>query len=188
MARMKIILAKWMRKLNHGFYLTICWIITSLILSACNAEPERDQGVVYLPPTLAVSPSSTPDLPNPTPARSLPTVTPACVNNLRFLDDLTIPDGMQVSPGALLDKRWKVENTGTCNWDNRYRLTRIAGDGLGAGSEQMLFPARSGTEAEIAIQFHAPDEPGVYHSAWQAVDPDGRPFGDPIYIEFFVSD
>jgi len=115
-----------------------------------------------------------------------PTPTVSCVDSLRFIADQTIPDGTEVERGATLDKVWEVENSGTCNYDERYRLKLIAGDELGAKPEQALFPARSGTRFEIHIRFIAPMEVGNVRSAWQAFDPQGNPFGDPIYIEIVV--
>jgi hypothetical protein len=85
-----------------------------------------------------------------------------------------------------LDKRWKVLNSGTCNWDDTYQLRLSAGSELGLPTIQKLYPARSGTEAMIRIVFNAPSEPGTYRSAWQTFDPGGAPFGDMIYVEFVV--
>lgn len=138
--------------------------------------------------------------PSPTPANPEPTAgapTPAqaggpppnldCANGLRYLSDLTIPDGTQVIPGAQIDKRWQVENSGACNWDERYRLRLISGDALGAPAEQALYPARGGAQAVIRLLLIAPTEPGTYRSVWQAIDPQGQPFGDPITIEILVA-
>ena len=117
-----------------------------------------------------------------------PTPTPICMDNLLFLGDLTIPDGTVVEPGERLDKRWQVENNGTCNWDERYRVKLIAGPGMGVPVQQALYPARSGTEVVIRMVYFAPDEPGNYRSAWQAYDPNGLPFGDPFFIDIIVED
>jgi hypothetical protein len=57
---------------------------------------------------------------------------------LRFLADITIPDGTIVAPGETLDKQWQVENSGSCNWNERYRLRRISGPALSAPDEQPL--------------------------------------------------
>jgi hypothetical protein len=81
-----------------------------------------------------------------------------------------------------------IQNAGTCNWENSYRLNLVAGTEMGVPAEQALFPARSGTEIEIRIVFSAPEEPGVYRSAWQAFNPDGKAFGDPIFIEIIVDE
>ena len=151
----------------------------------------------FMPPTAAAIPDSVglpikPALPSILPTQNpatdipRPTATPSCIPNLTYLEDMSIPDGMQVSPGEQLDKRWRVQNSGTCNWDINYRLKLIAGPDLSAPIEQTLYPARSGTEATIRIIFIAPQEPGTYRSAWEAYAPEGRVFGDPIFIEVVV--
>lgn len=167
-------------------------------MSACSGNSiafrsESGDGSFYIPPTALIvagqqirptaitTPTATRQATHP-PA----TPTPSCSYNLQFIEDITIPDGSIVLPGLKLDKRWRVENTGTCNWDESFRLRLISGQDFGASSEQALFPARSGTEATIRIIFNAPREEGVYHSAWQAVNPRGDLFGDPIYIDFVV--
>jgi len=116
----------------------------------------------------------------------LPTRQPNCDNQLSFVDDLTIPDGMEVSPGEELIKRWLIRNDGSCNWNLSYSLQLISGLMLGANKIQQLYPARQSTEAVIEINFTAPDNPGRYNSWWQAYDPDGNRFGDPIYMEIVV--
>jgi hypothetical protein len=93
---------------------------------------------------------------------------------------------MQVAARAELDKRWLVENSGTCNWDAGYRLKLVAGQSLGVPSEQALYPARSSAQASIRLVFTAPAAPGTYRSAWQAFNPQGIAFGDPIFIEVVV--
>lgn len=150
-------------------------------------------GEVYRPPTAApetplvvVQPSPTPTV-TATPREARPTATPACEDDLRFLEDLTVPDGARVAPGELVDKRWLVENAGTCNWDRRYRLRLVEGPDLQVPEQQALYPARSGTQAIIRVQFSAPDRPGSYRSAWQAYTPRGEAFGEVIYVEIVVA-
>jgi len=119
----------------------------------------------------------------PTPTASFRSTQPAdCDDVLSYVDDLTIPDGTEVAPGSIIDKRWKVENSGTCSWDAGYRITHIKGPDLGASIEQPLYPALSHTTAVIRILYTAPNEPGIYRSEWKTVNPDGIPFGDAIYI------
>ena len=109
-----------------------------------------------------------------------------CQDGLTFVSDITIPDGSEIEANATLDKRWEVNNSGNCNWDERYRLRLMSGEGLNVAEEQMLYPARSGTQAVLRIVFQAPETPGNYRSAWQAYNPDGQAFGDPIFIDFIV--
>jgi hypothetical protein len=134
--------------------------------------------------------------PSPRPSDTAPsslsptniTITPTntCFNELSFLEDITIPDGAQVTQGDFLDKRWKVENSGTCNWNNTYRIKLLDGIAMDATPEQALYPAKAGSTAVIRMIFTAPLEPGYYRSAWQAVSPAGDFFGDPIFIDIEV--
>ncbi len=171
--------------------------LLGLVLAACTTPgddtPDLAGNDVYRPvaaPTLA-APLITQDQPAPTIALTSPppqaTPTPSCTSSLRYIEDLTLPDGSFVAPGDLLDKRWRVENNGSCNWDVHYRLKPIAGPPLGAPPEFALFPARAGTQATIQINFTAPAEAGAYRSAWQAYDPLGQAFGDPIFIDIVVA-
>jgi len=140
-------------------------------------------------PTLIIIPTPTTDQVRIIP---LPTIIPTidqsnCVNNLSFIEDLTIPDNSFIPFGTTIDKQWLVENNGTCSWNSGYRLRHIGGAALGASEEIALFPAKSGTQATIQITFTAPFDEGVYESAWQAFDPNGIAFGDPIYMRILVS-
>ncbi len=162
-----------------------------MALTACAGQEQvtTPTATVYLPPTadpLATQLQETAGA--RLTAQSLPTQTPACTNGLEFVEDVTIEDGSAVSPGQQLDKRWKVLNAGSCNWGLEYEVQLIAGPAMDAPITQALFPALSGTEAEIRIVFIAPEEPGSYRSAWQAFDPHGDPFGDPFFIDIVVTE
>jgi len=139
--------------------------------------------------TVIPTPSSVPSIPTETlyaPPSVINTPTPVCLNGLTFVSDLTVPDNTIVSPGSILDKQWLVLNSGTCNWDDRYRLRLINGDSLEASSEQALYPARAGVQATVEITFTAPLVAGSYLSQWQAFDINGNPFGDSFYIKITV--
>lgn len=161
------------------------------LLAACafpRPQTSSARTTPFLAPTSAAQRASDPSTTSAAPpetAGSLPT-TAACVNALTFLEDLSIPDGSVVASQSTLVKRWQVRNSGTCNWDAAYHLKLIAGTEMGAASELALYPARSGSDAVIEIQFIAPSEAGNYRSAWQAVDPSGAAFGDPIFIDINV--
>ena len=161
------------------------WLIlfAAPLLTGC-LRRQAAQAPLFLPPT---PPATVPGLPpTPTPTANLPSPTPPCTNSLVYLEDLTIPDGTEVQPGETLDKQWRVRNAGTCPWDERYRLRFVEGDLMGAPEELPLFPARPGAEAVLRILFTAPAAPGDYTSLWQAVDPQGHPFGDPVFIQIVV--
>jgi len=189
-------LQRWILPLRFSshFKLLSLWLGIIAVLTACGSLPELPFGqptatayraptaavpltpLVALPPTQAVTPEPV----------DFPTATPACSNNLSYIADLTIPDGTVVIAGETIDKRWQVKNTGTCNWDKSYHFRLTAGSNMGTNNEQALFPARSGIEFPLRILFTAPQDPGTYRSAWQAIDPQGQVFGDPVFIEVVV--
>jgi hypothetical protein len=109
-----------------------------------------------------------------------------CTSGLTYVQDLTVPDDTAFGPGQSIDKQWLVTNTGTCDWNAAYRLKLIDGPAMGAITSQALYPARAGRQATIQIIFSAPSEAGTYKSTWQAFDPNGAAFGDPVYIQIVV--
>jgi hypothetical protein len=167
-----------------------CWLAAVLLGStcACNLQPKRSDPesasrLPFRPPTIV----PTEPLPTETLApEARLTATVECTDLLVYVSDVTIPDGTVVEPGSTLDKRWEVENTGSCNWDANYHLKLVSGDAMGVEEQQALYPARAGTRPVIRIQFTAPAKAGQYRSAWQAYNPKGEPFGDPFYIQIIV--
>lgn len=162
------------------------WLVLSLVLAGCGVAPRlpapgAEQTPVFRPPTLAAPATAT-----VFPVSARPTIVTNCTDKLTFIVDLTIPDGTVVAPNSTLDKRWEVENTGTCNWDERYRLKLSSGPAMGIEAEQPLFPARSGTRAIIRLVMQAPEKPGTYRSAWQAYNPNNEKFGEVFFIDIVV--
>jgi len=168
--------------------------IAGLLAGACGPQATP---TLFVAPTMAAASPAAPlvpaDVPTAIPEATIvptplvPTPTPPCVDGLTYVQDLTIPDGSIVTPGQILDKRWQVSNSGTCNWDARYRLRLVGGDAMGASVSLLLFPARAGAEATIRIFFTAPQAAGTYECQWQAADPAGVPFGQVISMVIVVS-
>jgi hypothetical protein len=167
-------------------------LLALIFASACTPQVTPTP---FRPPT---KPAPTQILSTTTPIPALYTAIPTstvtatategpCVDNLEFIQDVTIPDGTSIAFGATIDKQWLVNNNGTCNWDSTYRLKWIGGDPLGAAQEQILYPARAGTQVTLRITFTAPTVEGTYESAWQAYGPDGIAFGDAVFMKIVVS-
>jgi hypothetical protein len=167
-----------------GFIKTLSFLVLLSLLNAC---APASTPTYFVPPTepatiIPIIASSIPVPDTAVPTLIIPTPTPPCTNNLTFIQDLTIPDGTNVTPGESIDKQWSVSNSGTCNWDARYSLKLINGDPMGAPTEQALYPARAGTKATLRIVFTTPQNTGTYQSAWQAYGPDGSSFGNPVSV------
>jgi len=152
------------------------------------ASPTAAVSVSFLTPTPKEAAASTStNEPKISPTSEPASPTPPCTDSLKFLEDISYPDGTVVSTGQAIEKQWKVENNGSCNWDTRYRLKLMDGfPPLGASGEQALYPARAGMQATLTVKFTAPLETGTYRTAWQAYGPDGAAFGDAVYMEIIV--
>ncbi len=172
-------------KIRHNPGLWFRFIFLVFLLTGCesvSSTPATTQIAHFVPPTSDPGAGQVPVLlPTPLPTRQV-----NCVNQLQFLDDLTFPDGTEVLPGQKIKKHWLITNDGSCNWDQSYSLQLISGLALGAGKIWQLYPARQSSEAILEIVFTAPDNPGHYNTWWQAYDPDGNRFGDPVYMEISV--
>lgn len=172
-----------MKKTSKGCGLLL--ILLASLITGCgpgSASPTSTPRANFIPP--ANNPAAGEN--QPAEFIPLPTRQPDCDDQLRFVDDLTVPDGTEVSPGEEITKRWLIRNEGTCSWNRSYSLQLISGLSLGAGTIHQLYPARQSTEAVLEIQFTAPDNPGRYNTWWQAYDPDGNRFGDPIFMDIAV--
>lgn len=172
------------------FAVSLTVFLTAACSSASNPTPFRPPTAQapLIEPTFIINPTQPIVVVESSPLPTIiPTIRPdECSSNLTFVSDLTIPDNTSIAYGSTIDKQWVVENSGTCHWNSDYRLKHIGGAALGAPEEIALYPARAGTQATIQILFTAPFTNGEYESAWQAVDPLGTAFGDPIFIRIIA--
>jgi hypothetical protein len=175
---------RWSRAPRPPRLLALAAALFSLLLAACARTPPSNPATFTLPRT-------TPELNTATPAlvvdqTTVPTAS-ACTDGARYLEDLTVPDDSVVAPGAEIDKRWSVQNTGTCDWGQGYGLVHIGGEGLTGPEETALYPAPAGATAVWQVALQAPDVPGEYTSRWQARAPDGTFFGDEVFVIVVVA-
>lgn len=181
-----------LKKFSFAAVLTYSLLFTLavLMLSGCNflrptrELPAANQSQPFKAPEL--QPTATSQVTVDTLSTSQAAQVPNCTNDLVFLEDLTIPDGTQVDPGSVLEKKWQVKNSGTCNWNEEYTIRLVSGSDLGASSPQVLVPARNGAEAVILLSITAPSEPGRYEATWRAFGPDEQPFGEWFSVAIVV--
>ena len=67
----------------------------------------------------------------PTPLPGTPTATPlpmptVCNLDAAFVADVTVPDGTVFSPGARIDKIWRIRNSGNCPWESGYQWVFVS--------------------------------------------------------------
>ena len=118
-----------------------------------------------------------------------------CTDDSEFVADVTVPDGTYFAPGAVFRKTWRLRNSGSCTWDDSYRLAFLTGDRMSGprsaplGDQDLrpdtlgLFPTvPPGEEIDLSIMLIAPESAGTYRGQWQLFSTDGSPFGTAPYV------
>ncbi len=121
-----------------------------------------------------------------------PTSTPCY--GARYVYDETYPDGTRVDPGQSMQKTWRLQNVGTCDWTaGEYELIFVAGDRMGGQSPLVInISVPVDGYANFSINMKAPAEPGTYRGEWMLRSKGGDVFGvgpdfdQPIWIEIIV--
>src|SRR5688572_11722039 len=109
-----------------------------------------------------------------------------------FVEDLTYPDGTKVKAGQTLDKKWKIKNTGSVTWKDRYLVAVESTYGQGdlKTIKKTEVPAtKPGETCVIQTTLKAPEVNGKYKVTFKMVDKDGKqcfPNKKGVYIEVVV--
>jgi hypothetical protein len=110
-------------------------------------------------------------------------------NNLTYIADITIPDGTVFDGGEDFDKVWRVQNSGTCNWDEGYKLVFIGGDDdLDPYDLEFKFrdSVAAGATTELEIELTAPLSFGKFTATWQMQADNGDFFGQELSVSIEV--
>ena len=109
----------------------------------------------------------------------------AC-NNSIYVADVTIPDGTVLKPGVDFEKVWRVQNTGTCTWDDGYKLAFIGGDQaldpVSFEFEDKADFVAGGETADIGVNLTAPNAVGSYTANWRMQSDNGSYFGTYLTV------
>lgn len=106
------------------------------------------------------------------PASATPTVRPC--NQAELVTNITVEDGAQFDAGTPFIKIWRLKNTGSCAWNNKYSFGFVSGDRMdGPNSQALTRTVNPGQTIDIAVNLLAPDTGGVYAGSWQLVDDSG---------------
>jgi hypothetical protein len=143
------------------------------------AAPAEEEGTATPPPS-----ATRIIIPLPTVTSTPPST---CTNDAEFVTDVTIPDYTALEPGEPFTKTWRIQNTGTCPWEETYQFKFLAGDQLGGPDD---VPVREEVapdgDYEFSVGLAAPTNPGTYKGQWQLNDPDDEAFGQKFIVAIKV--
>lgn len=130
--------------------------------------------------------AAAPTVSTPKPPPNVPLPVQPGTNNLAFVEDVTVPDDTRLGVGSRFTKIWRVRNTGATTWGQGYRFSHLGNANLASVFTINLPPAKPGEEVQIVLEMTVPPSPGVHKSTWQALTPDGKRFGQEIYVKLRV--
>ena len=121
------------------------------------------------------------------------TLEAACTDQAKFIADITIPDNTNIDPGAPFTKTWRVQNSGTCAWNENYKVVFFSGSPLSNPTPVSIpgIVAPGGT-VDLSLDLVAPGSPGTYTSSYKIQNPQGVQFGVgssgnvPFYVQIVV--
>lgn len=107
----------------------------------------------------------------------------------RFVRDVTIFDGTEVSPGTPFTKIWTVRNDGQNPWPKGIKLECVGGDELQA-PHRVRLPVQGevaiGSEVQANVDLVAPEQPGRYIAYFRLISPNGKRFGQRVWCSIHV--
>ena len=114
------------------------------------------------------------------------TPTDITCDDAKWIDDVTVPDGTQMTPGQDFVKTWKIKNTGSCTWGTGYTLIHGYDEKLDGIAEPLTTAVAPGEEVEVSVRFKAPTNAGEHRSYWRMQNASGSAFGEFFYVTIVV--
>jgi len=112
------------------------------------------------------------------------------IDRMKFVKDVTLLDNTVIAPGQSLSKTWRLQNTGTTTWDNRYSIVFLEGTNFGALAVIALpgVVVLPGETVELTVPVDIPKNAGqgTYLSRWQLRNAAGKPFGTKFWYQIVV--
>ncbi len=117
--------------------------------------------------------------------------TPSCLNAMAWVSSLSYDDLEMMAPpvmfpGQPFAKAWRVQNIGTCTWDESYFVTFARGNApgaaMGGAPTNLRGSVAPGEIYDLSVDLVAPLLPGVYQALWEMRDGDGRALGQTLRV------
>jgi hypothetical protein len=124
--------------------------------------------------------TATPTLQKPTATRPAPT--PASCSNMKFVSDVTIPDGTQMAVNETFTKTWRVQNSGTCTWTTSYKLVFSYGEAMSGQTVALASAVAVGQTVDLSVNLKVPNKTGKLTGVWALEDDKGQPFGPTLTV------
>ena len=110
----------------------------------------------------------------------------ACTLDAAFVADVSIPIDTEVAPGSSFLKGWRVQNTGTCDWDAGFSLVFASGEQMGGPASVPVPQTGAGAMVDLSVQLEAPLAYGTHSGQWRLRSDEGQIFGAVLTVQIIV--
>ena len=107
-------------------------------------------------------------------------------NNLAIVRDVNYPSGTTVKAGDVITKTWKVQNTGTCDWNYNYALVIIQDENFYSTWSKICKVVSPGNWSEVSVVLEMPNHDGTFTGSWRLADAGGNAFGATLSVSIVV--
>ena len=114
------------------------------------------------------------------------TATETFCDDAKWVADITVPDGTEMTPGQDFVKTWKIKNTGSCTWGTGYTIIHGYDEKLDGVAEPLTTAVAPGEEVEVSVRFKAPANTGEHRSYWRLQNASTSAFGEFFYVTIVV--
>jgi hypothetical protein len=132
----------------------------------------------YVPPATNTPEATVTPRETATPEVTATPTTLAACDQAKYVSDVTVPDGTQMTPGQKFVKTWQIKNTGTCTWSTSYTLIYGYGEKMSGKAVALTGSVPPAGTTEVSVNLTAPSKAGTYTAAWRMANAKGYPFGD----------
>ena len=150
------------------------------IVEATNT-PETVAGASVTP---AIAAPTVAPLPTNTTVAAAANPGPVCWNAV-YLEDVTVMDGTEFNAWDKFYKVWRMQNNGTCTWDEGFTFKAWAGPPSMTDGKYVLTGGQKvgpGESIDIGIKMYAPGDAGEYVAHWSWYDDQGKAFGQSVSV------
>lgn len=176
---------------NLAFTAAAATVSAKLTESALQNQVEIQPSATLVPPSPTSTIQAVANTIQPPPTTAFATIPPSptsvssCDQGL-FIQDVTVPDNMVMTPGQAFTKTWRIKNNGTCTWSTSYDVIFASGNQMSAPSEQALTGSVApGQTIDISVNMVAPATNGTYTGYWKLRNAAGVNFSS-FYVQIKV--
>lgn len=108
------------------------------------------------------------------------------LDELVYVNDLTVPDGSSILAGKSFKKTWRVRNNGSVTWQGYY-LEHVSDERMDGPKSVPLPPLQPNESGEVSLNLVAPSTPGRHRSTWKPRNALGHLFQFELFTDILVT-